>query len=207
MKIIESNNAIKLKVYTELAKQMNAKFNKNRGTIQESIRNMSRIALVSSPTYNSLINGELNAQFGFPIGSASISVDKIISLIVGKINLTHLQAKAKSSGISSSLYVNLYRGTQDILETSEAYVDADEYQLPWLKWLLTAGDIIIISGYDIRLEEGKGRSGGGIMVQKNSGVWRVPPEFAGTEDDNWITQVFSSTAYQNELESILSKYL
>lgn len=207
MKIIETNNVIRLKIYTEIAKQMNAKFNKNRSKIQDEIRNLSRIALLSSNTYESLTSGELNVHFGFPVGTATYAVDTIVGLIVSKINLTHIQAKASSAGINSNLYINLYRGTQDILEIGQAYIETDKYNLPWLKWLLTEGDKIIISGYDIRLESGKGRSDGGIMVTNNSGVWRVPPEYAGTEDNNWITQTFSSPAYQQALESILSKYL
>jgi len=207
MKIIESNNQIKLKIYTELAKEFNAKFNRNREKIQAEIRELASVALITSETFRSLVYGELNSHFGFNEGTASFSVNSIIALIVSKINMTYVQAKATVNGLNSGLYINLYRGTHSILESNEAYIQAENYNIPWLKWLLTEGDKIIVSGYNIKFEDGKGRSGWAIMIQDNSKSWRVPAEYSGVEDDNWITRSLQTSQFKEGLESILSKYL
>jgi hypothetical protein len=50
------------------------------------------------------------------------------------------------------------------------------------------GDITIIRDYQVEIKPGAGRSGNSIMV--SGGSWRVPPEFSGTLQNNWLTRIF-----------------
>ena len=62
--------------------------------------------------------------------------------------------------------------------------------IPWLDWLLTKGDQILISGFEFQPGSNLGRSRAGRMVESPMGNWRISPEFAGTKSDNFITRAF-----------------
>jgi hypothetical protein len=81
--------------------------------------------------------------------------------------------------------------------------------LEWLRWLLTFGDRIIISEYQIHLISGKGRSGRGIMVADDASAWRVPPRFSGTIRNNWLTRAFkeNSQSFFLIIENIIKQEL
>lgn len=69
----------------------------------------------------------------------------------------------------------------------QTYTQSTPKEIPWLKWLLEEGNNIIIGDYRVKYtQSGASRSGGAIMIQKGS--FRIPPEFSGTIEDNFITR-------------------
>jgi hypothetical protein len=70
--------------------------------------------------------------------------------------------------------------------------------LHWLDWLLRQGSAVIVSGYQYTPKR-DGRSGGGVMTMGS--LWRVPPQFAGTLQNNFITKALSNR--EKELTVIL----
>ena len=77
--------------------------------------------------------------------------------------------------------------------------------LHWLDWLLKRGDNMIISNYQYNPQTGLGRSGLGNMV--GGGSFRVPPQFSGTVDDNFITRAFLGNNQEKEIFYIIEKAL
>ena len=76
--------------------------------------------------------------------------------------------------------------------------------LPWLQWLLTAGDAIIVTGYSVEYSGSPtSRSGGAIMVPK--GVFKVDSSFSGTADDNFISRAINK--YQDRIKESVEKNL
>jgi len=71
--------------------------------------------------------------------------------------------------------------------------------LRWLEWLLKEGDRIVVIGYRYQPSE-DGRAGGGTMLSGSG--FRVPPQFSGTVEDNFITRAFSGRS--SELSQLLS---
>jgi hypothetical protein len=207
MKIIESNNIIKLKMFQELADVVNKSITKNRAAILSDIKTITELFLKQSDTYQSLIGGELEKSFGFPDGTSDQYVESVIQSIVNGITLRQTKVNSSLRGLSGGLSINFYRGVDILLLSSESVISYDQYKIPWLKWLLTEGDTIIISGFSISFQAGKGRSGGAIMVSNSGGVWRVPPEYSGVDSDNWITRVFTSPTFQAEIELIIKRYI
>ena len=59
---------------------------------------------------------------------------------------------------------------------------------------------MIIMGYKY-VPSSDGRSGGGSM--EGGGSWRVPPQFSGTEDNNFITRALSGRNL--DLESMMKE--
>jgi hypothetical protein len=62
------------------------------------------------------------------------------------------------------------------------------YVLPWLQWLLLEGNKTIIEHFKVQFGSW-GRTGGAIM--RKGGSWHVPPEHAGTINDNFITRAIA----------------
>ena len=58
-----------------------------------------------------------------------------------------------------------------------------------MRWLLLEGTRTIVSSYAYE-PDNSGRSGGGTM--RLGGIWRVPPQFAGTASENFVTRMFEN---------------
>ena len=67
--------------------------------------------------------------------------------------------------------------------------------LPWLQWLLTLGQQIIVANFGVEYGAGKGRSGGGYM-SVDYRPFKVNSQYAGTVDDNFITRAIDGVAPQ-----------
>ena len=78
-------------------------------------------------------------------------------------------------------------------------------KLDWLNWLLTRGDDIIVGDYSFIQKPGIGRSGLGAMTA--GGVFRIPPEYSGTQDDNFITRTLLSEAVTDQLTQVLEQHI
>lgn len=60
----------------------------------------------------------------------------------------------------------------------------------WLYWLLFTGNAIAIADYEVAYGD-VGRTGQAIMIK--SGSFRVPQQFAGTPENNWITRAANNS--------------
>lgn len=150
----------------------------------------------------------------------------------GALGLTSSQAESSSrdiaEAVSSAVFINIKRVTHrnlsgvltiniqpddfsNVLSISEAVIryHSDKYkktvELPWLDWLLTKGDTILVSGFDFQPTIGKGRSGAGSMVKDLIGDWRIKPAYAGTKEDNFITRALSDKNIQSKISKMIIK--
>jgi len=58
--------------------------------------------------------------------------------------------------------------------------------------LLLYGGQIIVRNYRVKMGSNRAsRTGMAIMVESPGDSWRVPPEFAGTSNNNWVTRALS----------------
>jgi len=194
--LIDSIAAIEKKVNKALAQEVNRRIRKNvhrlRSLVQVTLRGWVR----EQPEIISLAhNGvpeSLNAHFG--LGSQSLTaIDDIIKAVVQtvKIHVPPIADNLKGTitfTIQPTDFNNLLS-----LPTGHnlLYRKSD---LHWLDWLLLKGDSAIIIGYHYDAEFGVGRSGGGDMDE--GGMWRVPPQFSGTSQNNFITRALDGREKQ-----------
>ena len=74
-------------------------------------------------------------------------------------------------------------------------------ELEYMKWLLTLGDAVIVRDYEVRAGFPKNsRTGDKIMVK--GGGWRVPPEHAGSEGNNFLTRAIDEALPKIEKEMV-----
>lgn len=146
-----------------------------------------------SNTYYSLNFGELQRDFGFRPGENV--AEQVVKTISSSIQLSKLGPTSVSLG-GFRLEI-LKEGIQSLLNKGFAAYDSNGNTVDWLRWLLTAGDTIVVADYEVMKDKdtplSSSRSGYALMISpKMSKGFRVDPNHSGTIDDNWITRALFS---------------
>lgn len=162
---------------------------KIRPSLVEYIEN--KLRKDPSDTYYSLDIGQLRRDFGFRPGE-NVG-ERVVRAVSSSIQLNALgPTSASLGGIRLSL---LKGGIEFLLDKDFGAYDSNGNTVDWLKWLLTAGDTIIIADYEVIYKDTpRSRSGYALMISpKMSKGFRVDPAYSGTIDDNWITRALAAT--------------
>jgi len=171
---------------------------KIRPSLVEYIEN--KLRKDPSDTYYSLDIGQLRKDFGFRPGE-NVG-ERVVKAVSSSIQLNALgPTSASLGGIRLSL---LKGGIEFLLDKNFGAYDSNGNTVDWLKWLLTAGDSIIIADYEVIYKDTpRSRSGYALMISpKMSKGFRVDPSHSGTIDDNWITRALFS-AQQDMVDKLL----
>lgn len=203
MKFKESPREIERRMLEALAGDINKHIRQNVKIFERTIRQVIPDWIREQPEIQSLLThgvpNSLAAQFGIEPGKAEPAVGKIIAVILNGIEINVLDVNSKlEGGVEFSINPNIIR---DLTGTREGIVYTDKgTELDWLDWLLNLGDTTIITNYHYT-PSADGRSGGGTMSRGD--VWRVPPQFAGTEDNNFITRAFENR--ESDISNLLGQ--
>lgn len=159
-------------------------------------------AIHDSPEYQSLLGGDLQALFG--IADPQPVVNAIVDAVAGSLRLT---IKPPSGDSLGGLLLEILReDMSDVLELDEAsYVSyslrrGTETLVPWLQWLLLAGDTIIIVDWEVIRGRGSytsTRTGLAVMVQpirRPSHGFQIPAPYSGVVDNNWLTRCLEAAS-------------
>lgn len=191
--LLDSTNEIQKNILIALQNILEKAINSSIREVSENIKDIVERALKSQPEYNSLINGELRYHFGI---SDTSNVDIVISQLINTLKVEIKPITLTPRGLGGGYVINMIN-SQDfggVLSSDASFVVDSKggYKLPWLEWLLLRNNEYIVKNYDIKLGPNPySRSGGAVMVASNSS-WRVPPEFAGSKNSNWITRALEN---------------
>lgn len=192
LSLVETDSEIRNAILSAMKEVLDKALVKALNSIEPKIRILIRAALRNEPEYVSLISGELRKEFGIEnTNNVDIAIDNIINSINFSINKISVGASGLTGGIKLTVVPKDLTG---IIDNSSAYVVDTErgYSLPWLEWLLLRGGEIIVRNFEVRYGPNpRSRSGDAIMVSSKSN-WRVPAQFAGTTNNNWITRALST---------------
>ena len=193
LKVLESNNAIMKKIHIALAKEFNKTLSQNVARMYRELQPLISSALLSSPEMLSLSGGVLRVDFGLTSDPSSA----IASAIVSSLDIQIQPAKATAAGIKGGLLITMQPiDYNNLFSLSVAeQMTAKGASLPWLRWLLTLGQQIIVANFGVEYGAGKGRSGGGYM-SVDYRPFKVNSQYAGTVDDNFITRAIDGVAPQ-----------
>lgn len=189
LRLVDSYAKISNDINIAIAKYINTQFNKNKNTVLNQIRRSIPIWLLESPEIQSLsqegIEGSLNAQFGITRGTSLEVIDQITNAVSKSIyvEIKPVTKKLTDGGIYFYIQPSDFK---NLLQLPAGFILRDTYSLHWLQWLLLEGTKTVVFGYTYA-PDNTGVSGGGTMT--SGGVWRVPPQFAGNANDNFITRV------------------
>ncbi len=193
----------------DILEQINNKIKNNKAAIRDKIREEVYNTIIRSDTAQALKQGgELAAEFGIPIGENDARIHSIADRVATNCNITFPQIRNNKTGIAMHGGIRIkfiVDDYSDILGLPMGEVKTEKGDiLTWLSWLLLEGSSIAIqlpnpgtdkngnqNEYYIHYKKA-GRSGSAIMLKSKKGIgWRVPSQFAGTENDNWLTRLFS----------------
>lgn len=186
VKDIEFERAIR----QELVKQINLAVNSVAKSLalKKQIFDLIDAGIKNSPEYDSLLSGKLSAIFG--LRNPQTILNRIIEAIKDGLQI-EVKPAVFSSLITAGITISLLRrDLQEVLNVEGVSYDSDGGFVDWLKWLLTAGDSVVIVDYEVVFGNAfVGSRSDFAIMEKNIGKgFSVPPEFSGTLDNNWLTR-------------------
>lgn len=206
LKLTDSIQTIEKNVTKAIAEIANEKINKNQTKLLSRAKQLAASWILSQPEIASLTSSSpesLSGQFGIPSGSTSSIVIAIINSLQNSIKVKFVKFNDKlNGGLEIYFQPNNFN---NLITLPEGHVIYNGGDLHWLDWLLKRGDNIIVANYQYNPKTGIGRSGLGVMVPGNS--FRVPPQFSGTEQDNFITRALIGKSQEKALASLLEEML
>ncbi len=206
LKLLESDSQISKTILLALRDHIYQIFQDINKKIAPNIKNIITNALKTEPEYSSLKTGKLRYEMGIEDTSA---VDIVIQQLVDTLLITNNNVKLSGSSLTAGLSLTMMKSDDlgGVINDPSAFVVDQKrgYQLPWLRWLLLEGNSIIVQNYSVKIGSNRAsRTGNAIMVQSSKN-WRVPPEFVGTEANNWTTRAISAS--ENQIIQVLSSAL
>ena len=202
LKLTDSIPSIKLKINGAIAIHLNSLFLKKKGYIENQLRDLVGIWIRSQPEIQSLaMSGNLAGQFGLPAGTALGAAHRIVTSVQQSTQVTMKKINQKlEGGLTISCQPSSFA---NLLGMPDGHVKTLDGDLHWLRWLLESGSKILVVNYHYTPSSGFGRSKIGVM--EKGGAWRVPPEFSGTLEDNFITRAFVNK--EKDLNALFGRLL
>jgi hypothetical protein len=204
VKLVDNNSTISREIIKALLPDIQKYFNGIAAKISKSIPDLVINSIMNQPEYASLMSGALQYEFGLPDPANRLS--EILSTIRANTQIINKSPQLKGNKISAGIKFSMIKSDfSDLLSLGGASLTTEKgSKLDWLDWLLKQGDSIIISDYNFIFGPSKySRTGMGIMKEVTGGSWRVPPEFAGTINNNWITRAIDAAS--SDIDNLINK--
>jgi hypothetical protein len=183
--VIESPQAFQ----KEIQDQVNVSFADILRTLPQDIKGKTQsiveAAIKAQPEYFSLLDGELRSIFGLEEPTALL--EALIKAVVDGINVQYDGEAGFEIKIFSPDFGEVINGG------FASFRSEHDFNVPWLNWLLFYGDSVILADYSVDFDPHNpalSRTGSAIMVKLKGTAqpFRVPPEFSGVADNNWLTR-------------------
>lgn len=206
IELIDSLSTIQKNINKAIAQDMNLLLLKKKYTIETECKRIVSKWILDQPEIKSLqsdVPYSLSGQFGLTPGADIIAVNDIITAVENSI---HTKIIKFDQNLNGGLFVYFQPSNfANLLGLVSGHVFYNNGDLHWLEWLLKEGDNIIVINYSYNPKIGIGRSKLGNMTK--SGSFRVPPEFSGTEQNNFITRALIGSDQEKNIENIFMKVL
>jgi hypothetical protein len=204
LKLLETDQQINQKILQALLTEITNFMNSGVAIIKAELPSILQNAIINTPEYISLLNGKLKYEFGIP--DSNIKLANLIEAWLGNIRYPYMKPIIVGNNIKSSFAVNAVRvDFAEVLYTDDALVidSIRGYNLPWLEWLLLEGNKVIIRQQEVVLGPNKFSRTGFALMRDSNKSWKVPSEFSGTANNNWITRAIDGV--EDKIELLLEK--
>lgn len=203
--ITDSISKIEKEVNAAMAQAINDELSKNLNKILNSVKSLIPSWITSQPEIISLQASDTTSLAG-QFGIAGSKLQIVNSIVNSVVNATEVKLIPYSKNLKGGLELRFQPSTfANLLMLPEGHTIYNGGDLHWLDWLLKRGDNIIVVNYQYNPRTGLGRSGLGNMIP--GGSFRVPPQFSGTESDNFITRAFIGTGQEQQLTTVIQRIL
>lgn len=206
IKIVDTISDITKNINSSLASMINAEISRKSQQIQQNVKELIDEWIITQPEIISLQSTStesLAGQFGIPRQNVSSAIDGIITAIKES---TTVELKPFNNKLKGGLFIYVQPvDFNNVLSLDVGHVVYAGGDLHWLNWLITLGSKVIVANYHYEASGGSGRSGLGVMSIGSS--FRVPPKFAGTIDNNFITRALQGDDKVKQITNIVKKAL
>lgn len=193
LKLVESDSQIRKKILDSIQDYIRPKFIQAVNSVSKKLPALLAQSIMSQPEYQSLLNGALKFELGVP--DAASRVSNMIDIWASGARVNYGPFRQTNSGLSASFSIDMLKDDYSDILSSDLAIITDSVSgitIPWLEWLLLEGGNILVKNYKVQFgANDRSRTGFAIMVSSNEN-WRVPPEFAGTKTNNWITRALET---------------
>jgi hypothetical protein len=206
LKLLDSIEVIETKINTAIADLANKEISNSSAEILQKCQALISGWILTQPEIISLNTSSpdsLAGQFGLLPGQSMSVTSSVINAIKDSITVKIAKFNNKLQGgitveFQPANFIN-------ILNIPQGHTPISGGDLHWMDWLIRRGDNIIVVNYQYNPKSGVGRSGLGQMI--SGGSFRVPPQFAGTEKDNFITRALIGPNQESAIIAIFRSVL
>ena len=197
---VNSQKKFKREIQQRIREQYRRILPKVRRKVKELFTTEFSRIFYENEVVRALIYGDLIQELGLEEPNQKVAAIK--NAIINGLEIT--TSSKDSISISIKMGDSFFADVLALEAAHQRWTDATGSvikgpPLPWLEWLITEGDNFIIVDFHYS-ESITGRSGyAGVM--RRGGRWRVPPEYSGTINDNFLTDIFK------ELGEVIEKKL
>jgi hypothetical protein len=208
--ILESNDFLEFQILKEYATYLNGILPEVGNKLQRYIQHYIEEKLVNTPEVESMMSGKLRGCFGIEFPE-----DQVLNFV----KVYSLSAKVHTypvflvrSGVSKRPCLQIdTEETLERLSLDDMFAQKTEKNVAiyFWNWLLYQGDKSVVTGAYVtnansyELRHNYSRTNSMIMRKRQASSFRVPPEFSGIDDNNFV-----SRALQNwlvDVEKFLEK--
>lgn len=201
MEIVQSNARLRALINKALAKEGEKALTKAASRIGSKVREVVRVAISTCPEISSLSSGSLKFDFGLEEDPSL----QIVNAIVSSVRVDLSKIKFSGGKFNGGITINIQPSDfSNLLSLPVAEQPVKGGAIPWLSWLLTSGDAVIIAEFGVEYASGQGRTGGARMSQ-DFAPFRVDPRYSGDSENNFITRAIAPKI--REISSIIRKEL
>jgi hypothetical protein len=183
IKLVETENQFRKKVNKAIADEANKNIPKKIPKVRNQIRPLVSTALLASPEILSLQSGILRAEFGLERDPSADIVEAIVKSL--KVQYFPISSKNLTGGIRVIMQPASF---SNLLSLDVAQQPIEGGSLPWLEWLLTLGDSIIIANFGVQFGAFQDTRSGQARMNSKFAPYKVNSAFSGTRDNNFITR-------------------
>lgn len=210
VRIIDSVNSLKAKFDFIARDLVDKRMRSYAPVISRKVGELIGDALIRTPEAQSILTGQLKADFGLTDTQASSSLEQLIEAVKRS---TTVKLNIKPTGGVKYAYAMvvsiLPAGLSSVLSTIGTYTSENSGKdIAWMEWLLTRGvEVVVDDAFVIYGNKPSSRSGMAVMAQSGGSgrMFRVDPQYAGTADDNFVTKTIGSLL--PEIGLIMRSYL
>lgn len=186
--IKETESEILQKMMQALAVQINLHFNSKLGQIENIIKRLLEQELTTSTEWELITGSDSKIRYELGIVNAETKMVNVLDTWLNSVSVRLKAVRPAGNKFTGGIeIVAVHSDYSDVLGLPDVItLTRKGKELNWLKWLLIDGGGVIVSGWHVHFEAGKGRTKGAIMVKK--GNWSVPEGLAGDIQDNFITR-------------------
>lgn len=211
LKLLDTDSQINSKILSAMIAYLQPIFDKVQSATQKILPTYVRQSLMAEPEYISLLSGQLRSELGVPDADSRIS--RLFDAWSANVNLRKSPLSSRAGRLSGGFSLDIVKSDfSDVLSLPESTVidDTSGSSIPWLRWLLLEGNKILVRNYTVQMGNNpRSRTGSAVMVSSQKINWRVPAQFAGTINNNWITRAIDrlDDSLLQQIEKELEKYI